>query len=198
MKKQKKATSGVKPFLKKVVAGVKEFFRKRLVALKRNPSVIPLIMLFISFLYYSLNLTHMSDTTALVQGKGMGLCQFTIMLLNMLSLVCMLNAFPRRKKANIPMIVLMFAMFGIIFYCDVHYLNAIAAALTRPVSPIKLEEGTKYIMYAFNMLSTYQVLLIVTAVLVVLLPVYSKLLRKINTSINVDDNGQMDAIELSE
>lgn len=187
MKKQKKAPSGVK-----------EFFRKKLVSLKRNPSMIPLIMLFICFLYYSLNLTHMSDTTALVQGKGMGLCQFCIMLLNMLSLVCMLNSFPRRKKPNVPMIVLMFVMFAVIFYCDVHYLNAVAAALTRAESPIKLEANTIYIAKAFNMLSTYQILLIVTAVLVALLPVYSRLLKKINTSVEVEDNGQMDEIELSE
>lgn len=198
MKEQKKAASGVKEFFKKFAAGVKEFFRKRLVSLKRNPSMIPLIMLFISFLYYSLNLTHMSDTTALVQGKGMGLCQFCIMLLNMLSLVCLLNSFPRRKKPNVPMIILTFVMFGVIFYCDIHYLNAIAAALNRAESPIKLDKTTEYIAKAFNMLSTYQILIIITAVLVALLPVYSRLLKKINTSVEVEDNGQMDEIELSE
>ncbi|MBO7185073.1 MAG: hypothetical protein J6V34_04655 [Oscillospiraceae bacterium] len=177
---------------------LKEAIRKFVVMLKRNPSLIPLVMLFISFLYYSLNLTHVSDTTALIQGKGMGLCEFCIMLLNLLSLVCMLNAFPRRKKANIPMIVLMFVMFGILIYADIHYLNGIAAALNRAESPIKLDANTAYIAKAFNMLSTYQIMIYITAGLVVLLPVYSRLLKKIKTSIEVEDNGNMAEIEIGE
>ena len=177
---------------------VKEALRKFVVSLKRNPSVIPLAMLFVSFLYYSLNLTHVSNTTALIQGKGMGLCEFCIMLLNLLSLVCMLNAFPRRKKPNIAMIVLMFVMFGAIIYCNIHYSNAVMAALYRAESPIKLDESTKYIADAYNMLGTHMILVIITAALVALLPVYSKLLKKINTSIAVDDNGQMAAIEINE
>ena len=177
---------------------VKEALRKFIVSLKRNPSVIPLVMLFVCFLYYSLNLTHVSNTTALIQGKGMGLCEFCIMLLNLLSLVCMLNAFPRRKKANIPMIVLMFAMFGILIYADMRYLNGIAAALNRAESPIKLDTSTAYIAKAFNMLSTYQIMIYVTAGLVALLPVYSKLLKKIKTSIEVEDNGNMAEIEIGE
>ena len=87
--------------------GIKEAVRKLIVSLKRNPSVIPLVVLFVTFLYYSLNLTNMSDTTAKIQGMGMGLSQFCIMLFSLLSLVCMLNAFPRRQKPNYLMIGLM-------------------------------------------------------------------------------------------
>lgn len=178
--------------------GLKEFFRKFIVSLKRNPSMIPLVMLFVSFLVYSLNLTDMSDTTAKIQGTGMGLCQFCIMLFSLLSMVCLLNAYPRRKKANIPMIVLMFIMFGVIVFCDVHYCNAIMAALTRAESPIVLNETTIYIANAYNMLNTYMIMIGITAVLVLLLPVYSKLLKKINTSVAVEDNGSMGTIEISE
>ena len=53
-----------------------EFFRKILVSLKRRPQMIPFLVLIISFLVYSLNLTHISDTTAKIQGVGMGLCQY--------------------------------------------------------------------------------------------------------------------------
>lgn len=180
------------------MSGIREFFRKKIVSLKRNPSIIPLVMLLISFLYYSLNLTHLSDTTAKVQGSGMGLSQFSIMLFSLLSLVCMLNAFPRRKKANVPMLVLMFLMFGIIFYCDHHYCSCILAALNRAESPIKLEKATEYIAKAYNMLNTHMVLMGITAALVALLPVYSKLLKKINTSVELEDNGSMHAIELND
>ena len=123
---------------------------------------------------------------------------FCIMLFSLLSLVCLLNAFPRRKKANIPMVVIMFIMFAIIIYCDVHYTNAIMAALTRAESPIVLNETTAYIAEAYNMLNIHVVLIGITAALVVLLPVYSKLLRKINTSVDVEDNGDMGEIELND
>ncbi len=177
---------------------IKESIRKFLVSIKRNPQTIPLVMLVVSFLVYSLNLTAVSNTTAKIQGAGMGLCQFAIMLLTLLSMVCMLNAFPRRKKANVPMVVLMFVMFAIVIYCDIHYSNNILAATTRLENPIIVDENTMYIYDAYAMLQTYIVLIGVTAGLVALLPVYSKLLKKINTGIAVEDNGEMAQIEIAE
>lgn len=178
--------------------GIKESIRKFVVSLKRNPSVIPLVMLFVAFLYYSLNLTNMSDTTAKIQGMGMGLSQFCIMLFSLLSLVCMLNAFPRRQKPNYLMIALMFAMFGIIIYCDIHYTGAVMAALTRAESPIVLGKETEYIADAYNMLNTHVIMIGISAALVLLLPVYSKLLKKINTSVEVEGNDSMAEIELND
>ena len=181
-----------------ITSAVKEMIRKFLVNLKRNPQFIPLGMALVAFIYFSFNLTVVSDTTAKIQGNGMGLSQFCIMLFSLLSLVCMLKAFPRRKSANIPMVVLMYVMFGIIAFCDVHYTNMILNALYRPESPIVLNESTAYIASAYNMLNTHIILIGVSAVLVALLPIYSKLLRKINTSVQVEDNGSMAAIEINE
>ncbi|MCR5843768.1 MAG: hypothetical protein K6G66_07410 [Oscillospiraceae bacterium] len=174
-----------------------EFLRRFFVALKRQPSIIALVVLIIAFFYYSLNLTHISDTTAKIQGPGMGLSGFATMLFSMLSLVCFLNAFPKRKKPVIPMVVLMFVMFGIIIYCDYHYSGLIMTALTREVNPIKLDASTAYIAQAYNVLQNHMILEGVGVVLVLLLPVYSKLLRKINTSITVEDNGKLDVIDIS-
>ena len=179
-------------------ASLKEAVRKGIVSLKRSPQNIPMLMLLLSFVYFSLNLTHMSNTTAKIQGAGMGLCQFCIMLFSLLSLVCMLNAFPRRKKPNIPMIALMFVMFGIIIFCDVHYTNMIITAINRLENPIAITEDTAYIAKANNMLNIHMVMTIVSAALVALLPVYSKLLRKINTSVVVEDNGDMAQIEIQD
>ncbi len=53
--------------------GVKEFFRKKIVTLKRKPQMIPLLVLAVGFLVYSLNLTHVSDTTAKIQLAGLGM-----------------------------------------------------------------------------------------------------------------------------
>ena len=185
-------------YRKAIIAWFKECIRKFLVNMKRNPQFIPLAMGLIAFIFYSFNLTAVSNATAKIQGAGMGLSQFCIMLFSLLSLVCMLNAFPRRQKPNVPMVVLMYAMFGVIAFCDFHYCNMIMNALNRPVSPIVLNESTRYIADAYNMLNTHMILVGVTAVLVALLPVYSKLIRKIKTSITVEDNGSMAAIEINE
>lgn len=174
-----------------------EFLRKLIVSLKRKPDVIGLLVLAAAFVYYSLNLTHISDTTAKIQGAGMGLCGFATMLFSILSMVCYLNAFPRRKKPVIPMIVLMALMLGIILFCDYHYMTLIAVALTRPDNPIILDKSTIYIAQAYNVLSTHMGIVIAGAVITALLPVYTKLLRKINTSIVVEGNGDLGEIDIS-
>ena len=178
-------------------AGFKEFIRKRIVSLKRKPQMIALFVLAIAFVYYSLNLTKISNTTAKIQGAGMGLCGFATMLFSTLSMVCFLNAFPHRKKVNIPMLVIMFVMLGIVIYCDFYYSGAIRAAITRENNPIDPTGGNSYISTAQTVLGVHQVILIIGIALVALLPVYSKLLRKIKTSIEVEDNGGMDAIDIS-
>lgn len=107
--------------MKKILGIVREFIRKRLVGLKRKPQIIALLTLLAAFVYYSFNLTHISNTTASINYPGMGLSAFVIMLFSILSMVCFLNAFPRRKKANIPMLVLMFAMIVGVAGCSFYY-----------------------------------------------------------------------------
>jgi len=175
---------------------MKEFFRKKMVGLKRKPQTIALVVLAVAFFYYSLNLTQISNTTAKVQGAGMGLAGFVTMLFSMLSLVCFLNAFPHRKKTNIPMLVLMFLMVGIIIYCDIYYGGRITNAITRADNPIDPTGVNSYITTAQNMLKVHMVILIIGAALTALLPVYTPLLRKINTSIEVAGNEEMAALDL--
>ncbi len=177
--------------------GLKEVWRKFLVSLKRRPQMIPLVVLVVAFLFYSMNLMHISDTTARIQGPGMGLAGFATMLFSMLSFMCYLNAFPYRKKPNIPMVVLMFAMIGIVVFSDAFYIRAILNAVNRADNPIVVTESTIYIATAYNKLYNHIFILVAAVALVLLLPVYSKLLRKIKTSIDVGDNGNMEAIDIS-
>ena len=177
--------------------GLKEVWRKFLVSLKRRPQMIPLAVLVVAFGFYSLNLMHISDTTARIQGPGMGLAGFATMLFSMLSFMCFMNAFPYRKKPNMPMVVLMFVMLGIVIFADAYYINTIWAAVSRPDNPIVVTEATKYIAFAEYYLRIHIGILAAAIVLTLLLPVYSKWLRKIKTSIDVGDNGSMDAIDIS-
>lgn len=178
-------------------AKMPEFLRRFFVGLKRRPSIIALVVLLIAFFQYSLNLTHISDTTAKIQGPGMGLCGFATMLFSMLSLVCFLNAFPRRKKPVIAMVVLMCVMFAVIIFCDIYYSNLVMTAITRPDNPIKLDASTIYIAQAYNVLQTHIVIECIGVGMIVLMPLYTKLLRKINTSVTVEDYGKLQAIDIS-
>ena len=172
--------------------------RKLLVSLKRNPQFIPLSMLLIGFLVYSLNLTEISNTTAKLQGQGMGLCSFVSMLFSMLSLLCLLNAFPKRQRPNIFMILVIFVLFGCMIYADMSYVERVIYATTRPDHPIKITQATSYITTAKNVMITHMVFIGITAVCVVLEPLFAKLLKKINTSVEVEENAKIESLDLTE
>jgi len=177
--------------------GFNEFLRKRIVALKRKPQTIALLAFALAFIYYSLNLTKVSDTTAYINLPGMGLAGFATMLFSILLMVCFINAFPHRKKVNVPMLVLMFILVGIIIYAGIFYQARITEALTREVNPITITEDKAYIARAMSMLTVHRILLVIGVALVALLPVYTKALRSINTSVEVAENSGMGAIDIS-
>ena len=177
--------------------GFKEWIRKKVVSIKRNPQRIGLVAFVVTFLYYALNLTCISNTTAKIQGNGMGLCGFATMLFSILSLVSYLNAFPHRKKVNKPMLILFVAMVLGIIFCDFTYRNLIYAAVFRAENPIVVNAGTAYIAKAASMLGTHMVLLVVSLVLTALGPVIKKLLGKVNTAVEIDSYDKMEALDIS-
>lgn len=179
-------------------AWLKERVRKILVALKKNPQFVPLLALCASFLEYSLNLTEISNTTAKIQGLNMGLAAFVTMLFMMLSFVCMLNAFPKRQKPKTPMIILMMVLYGAVIWADIHYMTKISWALYREENPIPLTESTMYIYDAYNTVLVHVILVGVTIVCVLLEPVFAKLFKKINTSIDVEGSGDIQNIDISD
>ncbi len=178
--------------------GIKEVIRKILVSVKKNPQMLPLLALTVSFLVYSLNLTAISNTTSKIYGNHMGLCSFVTMLLSMLSYVCMFSAYPKRKKPNWALIALMLVMYVAIIFADVFYYGRITAATTRAESPIQITQSTAYILVAQKVLIAHIVTVAITMVAVVIEPLYAKLVRKINTSIEVEGNGELGEIELSD
>ena len=184
---------------KKEGKGFREFIRKSVVSLKRKPQRIPFVAMIWSFLWYSFSLSSVSNTTAKINGPGMGLYGFVTMLFSMLSLLCFMNAFPHRKKVNKVMLCLMFLMVGAVIFCDIMYrsmiLRAIVASPSNP-SPIEVTANTIYIKNAYSMLGMHIIFLAISCGLTALLPVYGPLIRKIKTSVDVESYGKMDAIEL--
>ena len=147
---------------------VHEFFRKLLVSLKRKPSTIPLVVLALAFVYYSFNLSSISNTTALINGPHMGLSGFAVMLFSALGLVCFLNSFPHRKKPNIPMLVLSFLMMALLVCCDLYYNGRIVAALTRAESPISPTGKNAFVTVAQHVVHAHMILVIISAALTAL------------------------------
>ena len=182
----------------KLGAWLKERVRKFFVALKKNPQAIPLVALVVAFVQYSFSLSDISDSTAIVQAKNMGLAAFVTMLFMILSFVCMLNAFPKRQKRNLPMNILLRVLYAIIIFMDWHYLGCLESAIYHPISPIKITANTMYLYDAYNTVYTHMILMAVTLFFVIFEPIFAFLLKKINTSIEVEDGKKFDSIDISE
>lgn len=178
--KTKKATGA------KIMAAIKEFVRKFIVTLKKKPDIIPLAMLVIAFLVFSLNLTNISNTTSKIQGPNMGLSEFISMLLSILSMLCLLNAFPKRQKPNIMMIIVYLVMFGVTLWSDINYISCIDN------SSIKITASTQFILDTRGIIIAHIVCMSLTTVAVLLEPVIAKLLKKINTSVAIDETSVAD------
>ncbi len=177
---------------------MKEMIRKLLVAIKKNPQAFPLAAHTVAFCIFSLNLTIISNTTAKVYGPNMGLSAFAAMLCGILAYVCLFSAYPKRKKPNIPMILMILVLYAVTVVADTNYMNGIYSALYREVNPIKIDAKNFYIYQAYYIIQYHIIAVAVSAVLVVTEPIYAKLLKKIRTSIDVEGNGDLGSIELSE
>ena len=177
---------------------MKEMIRKFLVSLKKNPQVIPLLAHTVAFCIFSLNLTAISNTTNKMIQPHMGLCSFVVMLLSILAYVCLFSAYPKRQKPNWIMIAMILVMYGIMIFADLYYRGRIIIGTTQGESPIKITAETIYIAQAYVLLFNHVIATAVSAVLIITEPIYAKLLKKINTSVEVEDNGNLGAIELSD
>ena len=174
-----------KSFINKLLTGLKESGRKALISLKKNPNYIPFAALIVSFLIFSLNLSYVSETTNTIALPGMGLCEFAIMLFSILSMVCVLNAYPKRQKPNYAMIVILLVFSGIIIFADVFYSMKITQRLNNSSSPVKPDAYEIYV-YTMQILITHAISTAITAVCVVLEPLFAKLLKKIKTNVELE------------
>ncbi len=182
---QTKKETFEEPSKPSVGARIKEWFRKKIVNLKRRPQNIALLFLAIASVYYmfimfviggAINEINQVDSL-----PATGLCTFISTLLSILVLVSFLNSFPKRKKPNIVFIIITALMIAAIIGCDLGYYIPVGEylktpeGLTRSVAP----KAQPYVL-------AHIILLAVAAVVFALLPVYSKLIKKINTSVKLE------------
>lgn len=185
-------------------AAFKEWCRKRVVALKVKPQIIPLVVMAFTTIYFMLVLFTISKAVQFSSTNenttACGICTFITTLLSLLYLVSYLNAFPKRKKPNIFFIVLVGVMIAGQLACDVVYyvqmincINSIPENLIGDTMDAACREAQPYII-------GHIVLLGISSVVFALLPVYSKLIRKIDTSVKLESatenmNGKIDIQE---
>ncbi len=177
---------------------MKLFFRKLLITLKYRPQIISLLVVAVAFVIYSFNLTSISNTTAFIYGDNMGLCSFINFLFTVLALVSLLGAFPKREKPKYVMIILALVMILGVIGSNMLYVKGIDLALNRAVNPVVLNEKTQYVMKARKIVNVNSIILAVSFVLLATLPLYGKLLKRIKTNVEIEDNGDIGQIDLSD
>lgn len=167
--------------------GFKEWLRKRMVTLKRKPYYFPLLMLVVSCLVFNLKLTSYSDTVAQVNEPGMGFCLFVTALCSYLSIIGFLTAFPNRKKPKIVSIILSSAMVVIQIGCQLIFHYFIRYGTELKENPIKITAAKAYILVAKTTCITHIIFLSITFLLIATMPLYGKLLKKINTTVHIEE-----------
>lgn len=173
----------VVPSKPSVGAKIKEWFRKKIVNLKRHPQNIALLFLAIASVYYMFVMytigLAMEVTAEEPQLPATGICSFISTLLSILVLVCFLNSFPKRKKPNIVFIIITFVMIFAIIGCDIGYYVPMHLYLIDHVNKVEAANAQPYVL-------AHIILLGIAAVVFALLPVYGKLIQKINTSVKLE------------
>ena len=101
-------------------------------------------------------------------------------------------------KPNKIMMALMLVMYTVVVFADGYYFMRIQAALTRAQSPIKITRATSYISTAKVVLIAHIVTILITMVCVVLEPVFAKMLKKINTSVEIEANAEIAEIDITD
>lgn len=167
-------------------AKVKEFFRKQIVTLKRKPQRIAFFFYVVASMFFLIALFTFSKASSAVatKAKGNGLIIFIDTLLSILVLVSFLNTFPNRKKAVIPMLVLVFVMSAVIIACDVW----VYALIQNAINTAKKPYAEDAVYDSLPLFIVHIALMGVSVLLLALTPVIRKLLNKINTSVVIEDN----------
>jgi uncharacterized BrkB/YihY/UPF0761 family membrane protein len=180
----------------KFKAGLKEWGRKKIVGLKRNTQIIPLLLLLVSSIFYLCCLNTFSQALYKVLSVELaGFAMFVNTLLSLLVLVIFLNAFPKRKKPRIVAIVGVFVVMAIIILCDVLFyvkLDDYVGTLSE-----KFLTRNPIILDAFDLVIAHIVLVGIALVAFATLPLYKKLIMKINTRKVVESNEMQGEIDTS-
>ncbi len=166
-------------------AGFKEWGRKQIVNLKRRPSNIALVFFVITSLVYMIAYSTVAEM--LYGGREnpviewSALCSFVVFLFSILILVLYLQAFPKRKKPNVVMLVLVGLFAAVMIAMDIICyleLQDVFAAATRPLTPEYYASESIFLAHI--------VLVALSSVVLACTPLIKMGLMKINTRKEVE------------
>lgn len=199
-----------------VGAKIKEFFRKRAVGLKRKPQTIALLFLAVVSVYNLITLTVFSEAIIMYAKdvQWVGLMVFINTLFSVLILVTFLNTFPKLKKPNskivftmtesgvklninIPMLVLMILMAVAMIACEAVYFGLITPFYNAEYVGNSNADAAAGLLIknSLNLSIAHIILLAVFLVILLTLPLYRKLIMKINTSKAIESTEIKEAID---
>ena len=182
---------------KQIGAAIKEWLRKRTVALKRATHNIPFVFTVIVSMLWLIWLFTFSKSVYLTSAATWtGMAVFANTMLSILIVPLFLSAFPKRKKPNIVFIVLIFVFMVAIVLCDVLYYIQQSNYLAN--QDIKFLENNPCLNQSLKLAIVHIALIGVAALLLAFLPLYKKLILKINTKKVVEDNALTEEIDTSE
>lgn len=176
-------------------AKLKEWFRKKIVTLKRKPQTIALVFMLISSLIYIIGLGTLSRAimnnsgVSYINVEWVGHAIFVNTLFSILILLLFLYTFPKRKKPNLIFAALVFVFGIIMILMDVLYYTQLSNAI---------ETMADTQASALNLTIVHLVFQVIALVVFALIPLYSKLIRKINTRKEVASNDIKEQIDLQE
>ena len=165
-----------------------EWLRKKIVYVKRNPSIIPLIFMVISCLVFNLNLEDYSRTTLALLMDTMGLTLFAISLFSYLAIVTYLSAYPKRQKPSYVKIILSILMIAGSIALELYYHHLIIVKTQTGPAIIQITADKYFILNAMKYSIIHVILLSITLILMLTLPIYSKWIKKINTTIQLEES----------
>ena len=181
---EKKPSTGAK-----IWGAIKEFFRKQIVNLKRRPSKIAFLFLIVSTIINLLGLDALSAAVAKYnETEWIGIAEFVATLFSILVLVLYMNTFPKRKKMNIVMLVLTFVFMAAIVGMDLLYYLRFTGEGLKDDPPFVA--AAPYIIAQIVFIG-------ISAILIATMPLYKKLLMKINTRKEVESTELKEEIDTS-
>lgn len=184
----------------KVWAPLRENGRRFVLRLKISPHLIPLAVDLVAFIIFSFNLTDLASGAGFANVKNLGFYVFISMLLSILSLVIFINTFPKRKKINKIMLILLVLFLCIIILCNVLY----RVGLDKPFNEGLIDwddtsmvppAARAAIIVARKTISVDVALLAITLVLLATYPLYRKLLKKIDTSVELSSGASLTSFD---
>lgn len=182
----------VKPEPKKPNFGqrVGEWFRRFIVKLKRRTNNIPFVWILFCMVYFTFSLRNISNATTAGGVKNGGLLMFTVTLISILVCVLYMNAYPKRQKLKKVQLILAFVFLAVILAFDIiYYINLVEAMSSfKETAPAWV-----FLVATKNIIMTHIIFVVIAILLAALLPVYRNLIRKIDTSVEVESSEMLNS-----